>query len=584
MLLVLICGCFVPGPANARKLPTELPEGACEQGRLIVAPQAGLPKEELQKILREHGLGNAQKIGQSDMYILDLPGRGSEKSVLARLQHNPKLKFVEADCLVPSEWLPNDGGYSYAWHLPKVGAPDAWDVSQGAGITIAILDSGVDGAHPDLAANIVPGWNFYDNNSNTADVYGHGTKVAGAAAAITNNVIGVSGIAGQAKIMPMRVTNTSGSGYYSMMAQALVWAADRGALVASLSFAGVAGSTTIFNAANYFKSKGGLVTVSAGNYSVDHGYPASDALIVVSSTDQNDNRASWSSYGAAVDFAAPGVNILTTVAGGTYTGAHGTSFSSPVTAGVIALMKSVNPTLPNTEIEGRLCSSAVDIGAMGKDIYFGCGRINAAAAVESVRLAIPTPDLQAPLVDISSPYEDATVSGLVPVNVAATDNVGVARVELKVNNNPVAIDTSSPFGFTWDSKGISNGPAALIAYATDAAGNIAASDPVTVNVANVVPVPVKDTTPPAIKIVTPVAGSVSGNVTVTINIADDNGAAGVRTFAYIDGMAKASGTGSTLSFNWQTKNEVAGSHMIMVMSRDAAGNAASAVVSVTVAK
>jgi len=178
------------------------------KGRVLLLPKVGVSEELLE---REVG-GKAKRIGQSNLRILQLPDQASERAVVARLSRNPQIEFAELDREVPPSLVPNDPYYSSAWHLQKIGAPLAWDTAQGSGVTIAILDSGVDPAHPDLYTKLVPGWNFYDSNSNTSDVYGHGTKTAGAAAAITGNAIGVSGIAGAAKIMPIRVTATTGSG------------------------------------------------------------------------------------------------------------------------------------------------------------------------------------------------------------------------------------------------------------------------------------------------------------------------------------------------------------------------------------
>jgi hypothetical protein len=574
MLLALICACTFPDTVYAK------PERFAG-GRIIVLPRAGLPEADLKKIFNEHR-GNGRKIGQSDLYILDVP-HGSERGIVARLEHNPHFKFAELDYLVSPDFIPDDPNYINAWHLPNIRAGEAWDTAQGAGVTIAILDSGVE-AHPDLAARLVPGWNFYDNNSNTADVFGHGTKVAGAAAAITNNALGVSGVAGQARIMPLRVAAPTGSATYSAIASGITWAADRGARVANASFA-VAGSASIQSAAQYMKSKGGLVTVSAGNGGAALPYAESSTLIAVSATDSNNNLASWSSYGPYVDVAAPGVSIATTAMGNTYAWVHGTSFASPVTAGGIALMMSANPGASNLEIEKVLCSTALDVGSMGRDSYYGCGRIDAAAAVLAIKSATPLLDMQAPLVDITSPDAGANVSGLVPVNVNASDNIGVSRVELRVNNNTVAIDNSAPFAFTWDSTGSPNGAASMFAVAYDAAGNVGASESVTVNVANVAaPTPIKDTTPPIVKIINPVAGNVTGKVTITVNSSDNAGAAGISNRIYVDGALKTFGTGSVTSYSWNSRSVTTGQHVIKATATDKAGNVSTATVNVTVVK
>lgn len=141
---------------------------------------------------------------------MDLPSNASEQAVAALLAHNPHIKFAELDQRVAPGLATNDPYAGSEWHLAKIGAPAAWDSTQGSGVTIAILDSGVDGSHPDLAANMVAGWNVYDNNSNTADVYGHGTAVAGTAAAVSNNGTGVASVAGGAKIMPIRISDSTG--------------------------------------------------------------------------------------------------------------------------------------------------------------------------------------------------------------------------------------------------------------------------------------------------------------------------------------------------------------------------------------
>ena len=558
--------------------------GTWAEGRLLVMPHAGLPEKEFTKILGEHG-GKARKIGQSDLYIVDLPPHASEKAVAARLAHHPHLEFAELDYLVTPDFVPNDPQYGSAWHLPKIGASSAWDSSQGSGIIVAILDSGVDGAHPDLSSRMVAGWNFYDNNSITSDVFGHGTKVAGTASAITNNAVGVSGVAGQSRIMPVRVSDTNGYAYISTIAKGLTWAADNRARVANISF-NVAGSASIQNAAQYMKNKGGLVVVAAGNNGTDQNYMPTTTLIAVSATDGNDFKTSWSNYGNFVSMSAPGAGILTTTWGGGYGSVSGTSFASPLTAGVVALMMAANTGLANTDIEKRLFSTAIDLGDMGRDRYYGYGRVSAAGAVHAVISATPALDIQSPVVSISSPYPDETVSGLVPVNVSTTDNIGVSRVELRVNNNTVAIDSAAPFAFTWDSAGSPNGIANLVAYAYDAAGNVDASDPVAVNVANGTVIPAKDTIAPTVKIINPVAGNVSGRVTVTINASDNAGAAGITLYIYIDGTLLSSGTGNTLSYAWNTrpKNVAGSTHNIRAVARDKAGNTSSASVNVNVIK
>ncbi|MGD9872356.1 MAG: S8 family serine peptidase [Thauera sp.] len=561
-------------------------------GRLLVQPRAGLPEAEFDKIVKQHGGKQVGKIEGINVRVIQLPPQASEKAVEALLKRNKHLKFAERDMLVKPSTT-NDPYYANGWHLPKIGTPTAWQTSSGSNVVIAILDSGVDADHPDLAANLVPGWNMYDNNADTTDVNGHGTKVAGAAAALTNNAVGVAAVAGNARVMPMRVSGADGYAYYSTIASALTWAADRGARVANISFYGVETSSSARSAAQYLKNKGGLVVTSAGNYGVEETIAPSDTMITVSATDSNDNKTSWSSYGSFVDVAAPGSSIYSTVNGGGYGAVSGTSFSSPITAGVVALMMAANPALSPAELEKALYSSALDLGTAGFDKYFGNGRVDAAAAVAASVASVKI-DSTAPSTSITSPSGGTNVSGLVAVDVAASDDTGVSRVDLLVNGVKVGSDTSAPYGFSWDSTTAADGDASIVAYAYDAAGN-AASHSVKVSVANTVveepvveepvvndPVveKVADVVAPVAKLGNPTDGSViSGNIAITGSATDDVGVSGLRLL--IDGKQVASVSGSSISYRLNTKKLSAGSHTITLEAYDAAGNVGSHNIRVT---
>ena len=555
------------------------------RNRLLVEPRAGLSRSDLDTLLATHG-GKARKLGQSNLHIVDLRNNGSERSVLEKLSHDPRIKFAELDRRVKSSFVPNDPYFGSQYHLSITGASAAWDTTQGAGITIAILDSGVDSTHPDLMPNLVAGYNFYDNNSDTSDVCGHGTAVAGTAAASTNNGNGVAGAAGTAKIMPVRIayfdtTSNSCYAYYSTVSSGLTYAADHGARIANVSYGGVAGSASVQSAAQYMKSKGGLVFVSAGNNGIDENIAATTTMIPVSATDSSDARTSWSSYGTFVALSAPGANIWTTSKGGLYQAWSGTSFSSPLAAGIGALMMAANPSLDASGIENLMYSTAVDLGAAGRDPYFGFGRINAAAGVQAALAARPAADTQAPTASVTAPSMNASVSGVVAVNVTAVDNVGVSRVELRVNGNTVAVDSSMPFAFSWDSKSVSNGMANLSVIAYDAAGNAGTSTTVAVSVANTVALVSADTTPPVVTISNPVAGRVSGNVNIVTNATDNAGAPGINQALYIDGILVARSTGSSLAYSWNTRKVALGTHTIQAIATDAAGNKASTSIQVT---
>ena len=561
----------LPAPAIAAS-PGKPP--AFAPGRLLVEAKAGVTDANFYATLAAHGGRSQGKLRGLNVHLVTLPPGQSESDIAARLARHPHIKFAELDQLATPGATANDPMFTSEWHLPKIAAPAAWDTAAGAGTIIAILDTGVDATHPDLAAQLVPGWNAYDNNSNTADVYGHGTGVAGTAAAATNNSVGVAGVAGSARLMPIRITDTSGYAYWSTTAQGLTWAADNGARVANISFLGVAASSTVQSAAQYMRNKGGVVVVSAGNNGIDEGIPSTDTMIVVSATDTADNKTSWSSYGVFVDLAAPGLGIYTTARGGGYQSASGTSFASPIVAGVAALVKGMHPEFTAAQVESALFSSAVDLGAAGKDPLYGYGRVSAAAAVAA---AGTTPsDTTAPTVAIAAPT-GGSVSGPTTVNVNASDNVGVTRVDLWANGQLVASDAGAPYSFVWTPP-MAGGSTTLTATAYDAAGNNATSPPVTVMVANATTT--ADTTPPLVAITSPRNGTkvANGYVMISASALDAGGLASATLS--IDGVTVASGNTGKLSYKWNTRNVATGAHTITVWAQDKAGNTASGSVSV----
>lgn len=547
------------------------------RGHILVQPRPGLSDAEFAKVLAPHGGKAVKRLGSLNLYVVSLPANASEQAVAHALAQHPHIKFAEVDQFVAPDLVPNDPYYGSEWHLQTMHVPAAWNYSIGTGVTVAILDSGIDATHPDLQGQLVPGWNFFDNNSNTADVYGHGTKVAGVVAAVGYNSIGVAGISWGSQLMPVRVTDTTGTGTWSAIASGLNWAADHGAKVANLSFAVQASSSTQ-TAAQYFKNKGGVVVNSAGNYGTLDSTAPSDALISVSATDGTDTLASWSSYGPYVDLSAPGVSIWTTTMGGGYSAVSGTSFSSPATAAVAALMMTANPALSPTQIVSLLESTAVDLGAAGYDYYYGYGRVDAGAAVLAAAQGVAA-DTQPPSVAIASPT-GGSVSGIVPVNVSASDNVGVTHVDLLVNGAVLASDTTTPYGFSWDTSSLVGTSAMIVARAYDAAGNAANSQTVNVTVSSGVITAAPDTTPPSVVISSPTNGS-KVNGTVTISATGSDNVAVASLSLYLDGSLVSTGNTSSLSYKWNARKVASGAHTINAVARDTSGNQATTTIQVT---
>ena len=333
---------------------------------------------------------------------------------------------------------------------------------------------------------LVPGWNMYDNNVDTADVYGHGTQVAGVIAALSNNGKGVTSIAWNAKVMPVRISGTDGWASTSTIASGLNWAADHGARVANISYA-VSGSNTIKSAAALHAQQGGVVCSSAGNSGSELSTAPAANIITVSATNSSDAVTGWSSYGSVVDVAAPGAGIWTTKKGGGYGAVSGTSFSSPATAATVALIMARNTSLTPAQVEDILMSTSVDLGTPGEDDYFGHGRIDAAAAVAAADSGgggpapepepdpTPEPDTTAPTVSILSPSAGSTVSRTVTINIAAQDNVAIALVKCYVDGALKGTTTASTLSCSWNTRKASSGTHTLRADAEDTAGNTAST-------------------------------------------------------------------------------------------------------------
>ncbi|MBM3259648.1 MAG: peptidase S8 [Candidatus Sericytochromatia bacterium] len=292
---------------------------------------------------------------------------------------------------------PNDPlfGKQYAPQLVK--APGAWGFTTGKGQTIAIVDTGVDTGHPDLKAHMVPGWNTVDNSANDKDDFGHGTHCAGIAAGLTNNKVGIAGIAPDAKIMSVKVLGSDGSGSDETVASGITWAADHGATVISLSLGGPGESKVMNDAVDYAIRKGAVLVAAMGNDGTNEkSYPAAcPGVIAVGASDSQDKIADFSQWGSWISVAAPGVKIFATMPTykvamsdwgfpRNYASMDGTSMACPAAAGVTALIRASQPSLAVAQVKARLEATADKVPAQNNapNEYFGNGRVNALRAVQ----------------------------------------------------------------------------------------------------------------------------------------------------------------------------------------------------------
>jgi len=289
--------------------------------------------------------------------------------------------------------VPNDAYYaSRQWNLPQINAHRAWTITTGSDdITIAIVDTGVDLDHPDLQAKVVPGYDFVNKDSDPSDDHGHGSHVAGIAAAVTDNGLGVAGISWGARIMPVKVLDSAGEGFTDDVAQGVIWAAEHGADIINLSLGDYNPIPVLRDAIAYAQGKWVLVVAAAGNCAQggpDCGginpiiYPAAyPEVIAVAATTESDGHAWFSEHHPHIDVAAPGDYVYSTYWDDIYRSSSGTSQATPHVAGLAALIWSARPGLSNDQVKDIIEATAVDLGASGKDDFFGYGRIDAYAAV-----------------------------------------------------------------------------------------------------------------------------------------------------------------------------------------------------------
>lgn len=361
--------------------------------RLIIGFYQNVTRKERNDIHKMMGATFVQAIKQIHADVVTVPVQNVH-SFLAQYSTNTKVRYVEIDQVYRTtgciRFLPDDPEFDLQWGLKKIMAPEAWckAVTTPANIAIAILDTGIDQEHPDLASKITKNMNF-TFSSDADDLFGHGTHVAGIAAAITNNQLFGAGTSfNSAELWNMKVLNNSGFGLASWIASGIVEAADAGASVINMSLGGPVGSEAIEDAVIHAWIKGSVIIASAGNDNTDEpSFPASyKNVISVAATDRNDNKAVFSNFGDGVDVAAPGVEIFSTCPNGPneircfgFGSLSGTSMAAPFVSGLAALIKATYPSLNNRKIRQAVELSTDSVPGSGTLYKFG--RINSLSAI-----------------------------------------------------------------------------------------------------------------------------------------------------------------------------------------------------------
>jgi thermitase len=386
VLAVLLAGMFGGNTAQAA--------AASPRDTVLVKFRAGVSQAEKGSLHRQQGAAVRGIISGIDVEVVTVPA-GRAESAAASYAKDSRVRYAEVDHEASAVGGVNDYYFvnGYQWALTTIQAPQAWDLTTGCStISIAVLDTGVDTSHPDLSGKVVGNIN-YSSSGTVGDVYGHGTHVAGIAAAATNNGQGVAGVGYDSTILNVKVMGDDGVGTYSAVAYGIVWAADHGARVINMSLGGTSSSSTLEDAVNYAWGKGVVLVAAAGNNG--NGVPFYPAyfqnVIAVASTGPTDSLSPYSDRGDWVDVAAPGGSIWSTKPNNSYGSMSGTSMASPHVAGLAALVftrvSDINGNgFLNDEVRACIQNNADNIGVTG----IGSGRINAYKAVQATSPAPPT--------------------------------------------------------------------------------------------------------------------------------------------------------------------------------------------------
>lgn len=363
--------------------------------------------------MADFGLKSVRALDELDTEVASLP-LSELPQALARLRRDPRVIYAEPATRVRAYDLPEAGATSPAADAGRKGAvpvndplflkqyapqitqaPVGWQQSKGRGVTVAIVDTGVDPRHPDLQANLVPGFNSLTRTALVKDDNGHGTHCAGVTAALAGNNEGITGIAPEAKLMPIKALGEDGGGSDASVAEGIVWAVAHGAHVVSLSLGSPVESRVMRDAVTYALTRGVVVVAAMGNDGTnDRSYPAAfSGVIAVGATDARDALADFSQWGDWITVSAPGVEVMSTLPTYAadvnrhgypqrYGAMDGTSMATPAVAGLAALIKSVRPHATPSEIKARIEQSADKVGGpKGFNPQYGHGRINVAKAL-----------------------------------------------------------------------------------------------------------------------------------------------------------------------------------------------------------
>jgi thermitase len=413
-----------PNEEKRPPLPAAFAPGTYAQNELVIRFKPSTSRSRIDECFQRIEAQVLDEIEVLNTFVL-VDESGELASTFYQVLDCAGALYVEPNFfLQAADIIPNDPNWGIQYGLVNIRAPQGWDLSTGSStVTIAIVDSGVDLGHPDLAGKLVAGHDFVNNDSSPQDDYGHGTHVAGIAAAVSNNGAGIAGVSWGARIMPVKVLDFKGNGTFADTAAGVVWAVDHGAQIINLSLGADNNSSILEDAVNYAQGKGAIVIAAAGNAGSNSVlYPARYPSVIAVAKTNSANNWDGSNYGPEIDLAAPGAQIYSTVIGG-YDYKSGSSMSTGFVSGLAAVLMSVPGNSAPGAIEYQMESTALDIEFNGWDEYTGAGLIQMDAAVQ---LALQS----------MQPSDDADSS-------TTGTGAGPGTIQIAGTNTPIAAWTAS---------------------------------------------------------------------------------------------------------------------------------------------
>lgn len=506
-------------------------------------------------------------------------------SQVNQLSQDPRVKSIEQDQIahIFSQSAPTG--------IDRIDA-ESTSLGSGQGVTVAIIDTGIDLDHPDLQNNINPDKSVTCIEKSPVkpvqcvkggdDDNGHGSHVAGTVAAIDNS-IGVVGVSPQAELWAIKVLDSQGSGRISWIVAGIDYVTENKADVANMSLGCECQSDALDAAISSSVAEGVTYAVAAGNSGKDAisfspaNHPDVITVSAIADSDgkcgsqgsgtsygEDDTFASFSNFGSLVEIAAPGVNIYSTYLDGSYATASGTSMASPHVAGAAALLIASDSELVPNQVRDTLVSNGVSQTQSCDDKSSGFGGFSGDPDAYAEPLAYVDSVTTSPVVTITNPSDGDVVSGTVTISADASDSDGyVAQVEFFIDNSSIGVDSdgSDDWSASWNTTAFSDGNYSVVAEATDDQGNTD-SHAIAVTIDNI-------DDPPTVSITNPNEGeTVSNTVTITADAIDDIGVTQVEFFVDDARIAIDSDDSDGWSASWDTANYSDSSHTLTATATD----------------